>query len=272
MRSYPNIGIIGLGHIGMACVQGWSEKGSGLRLYALDRHAEQQQKAKVYGVTICEDFQDLMAHCSYIVLAVRPKQIIPLLKQIQAVKGEGSPALISLAAGLGLASLKQHYPAAKISRCMPNISMACGEGVLALQENDSLGEEHKKTWLDVFSLLGKIFWLKTDHEMHLCTALAGSGPAFVLFVLRQLAQSSIKLGLESQLAEEMIVQTALGICRYQQLNRVSMSKIIGQIATEGGTTAKGIDQLQQSEIECILQEVVKVTSKRAFELDQLISE
>ena len=79
--------------------------------------------------------------------------------------------------------------------------------------------------------------------MHLVTALAGSGPAFVYRVIDALATGATALGLPRDQADRLALSMVEGAAALAAQSGVSPGALADRVASPGGTTRAGMDVL-----------------------------
>jgi pyrroline-5-carboxylate reductase len=123
-----------------------------------------------------------------ILLAVKPYALKSVSKQL---KGEAL-AVYSVLAGTTLDALKDAIPAKNHIRIMPNVSAKFGASTSVLTGDNEKKEEAVK----LFSSIGDTFWVDSEKEIDIATAIAGSGPALLTLVAEAMMDGLVKEGMK----------------------------------------------------------------------------
>ena len=140
--SKINIGFIGAGNMGFAIIKGiFGTANENISLYAFDMDCEKLNNLKQFSVQPCSSEADVVKHCKYVVLAVKPQVIDNVLDNISDAVNSDT-VIISIAAGITSDFVqKKTKPDAKVVLVMPNTPLLLGEGASALSHNEYVNDE-----------------------------------------------------------------------------------------------------------------------------------
>ena len=133
-----------------------------------------------------------------LLILVKPKDVEHTLLSVKDVL-DPKTLVVSCAAGLPLSRLRGAVkPEQDLARAMPNTAARFGRSLTTtVCEKTSLSMV-----LDaVFNPIGEVLALGNEAEMHAATALAGSGPAFFLYLTEAMARAGVDLGLDPSVAK-----------------------------------------------------------------------
>jgi len=256
------ISLIGVGKMGSALARGWLRAGvqrEELLLYDKNPLALEPFQVKAQIVSKCDV---AINEGDIIVLAVKPKDLPPLLKEVGELL-ENKTA-VSIAAGVPLKELRK-TPAIWV-RAMPNIACEVGQGLIAI-----CGDERGLALAErIFQLVGRVLRVE-EGLMDGITALSGSGPAFVLALMDSLADGGVKIGLPKELALQIVAQLFLGTASLLLSSNQHPMELKDSVCSPGGTTIAGLQAMERAGIRGILMEGVERAYLRAREM-QAISE
>ena len=174
-----------------------------------------------------------------VLLGVKPQQ----LAQAAADHAAGVarvPLLISILAGVAPPTLAAQFAAGAVVRAMPNLPVAIGKGVVAL---DGAAPPEARAALEaLLRPLGLVEWVA---RFDLVTALAGSGPAFLYRFIDALAAAATRLGLPADQAARLALATVEGAAALAAQAPVAPGALAEQVASPGGSTRKGLDVLDR---------------------------
>lgn len=197
------------------------------------------------------------------VFAVKPfllEAILPLYRDFETL-------MVSVAAGKPLSFYENLLPDHGWVRAMPNLPVRYGQGVVGLLANDRARSDYPENLTTCFQGLGACYWMKTDEELDKLTAVSGSGPAYVFFLIETLAQAAESLGFDPTLALSLATQTFLGASVCVASSRESPATLLGQVTTPQGTTAAALAILESAQFKESMQGAVQAAFKRAGEMN-----
>ena len=99
--------------------------------------------------------------------------------------------------------------------------------------------------------------------MHAATALAGSGPAFFLYLTEAMARAGVDLGLDPSVARKLAHGGLLGAAVLAEDTTLSLATMREQITSPNGTTEAGLMEMKAKKLDSAIEETVKVTSARS---------
>lgn len=263
-----NIGVIGFGKmaeamIGRALASGTVKK----KQIVVLTHKKSRDKSlkKKYGITLVDDMATLSRLSSLLFIAVKPQQMPPVL---ESLKPHFSNQLImTVAAGLNVASYQKILGKnARVIRVMPNTPAMVGQGVFTVFAPRAVKSRDLKLCQNLLDPCGKTYFLKSESQMHVTSALAGSGPAFVVAFADALIQAVLPLGLNEKLARDLFLNTILGTVTLMQKSKLKAHELIAQVASKKGMTEAGLSVLDKNRFTQLLGECIQEAVKRSHEL------
>ena len=199
-------------------------------------------------------------------LAVKPQ----LLAQVLAgLKEFARPwhLIISIAAGVPLATLEAAFPESRVLRAMPNTPAIVGAGVTCLAPGRRATPDDLDLGLELFQAVGQAAVVE-ERLMDAVTGLAGSGPAFVAVFLEALGDGGVKAGLPRALAHHMAVHTVLGTARLCLEEELHPGRLKDMVASPGGTTIAGLHALESAGFRGAVMDAVTAAAARSKELGE----
>jgi pyrroline-5-carboxylate reductase len=264
------IGIIGIGNMGLAIIQGalCSKVFSPKDFLAYARNITRQtQVENLTGIDFAISLKEI-ASCEQIVLATKPHDIPEVLSLLKKHIAENR-LIVSVAAGVTLESLKQHLGGkGHIIRVMPNTPIAICQGVSAL----AIGENCQKKDIDMvqklFSALGTTLIVKED-VFDAVSALSGSGPAYFFYFIEALIDSAVKEGLEEREASDLIIGTCNGAIQLLKNSTHRVSTLRKMVTSPQGSTAEAIKVFDDSNVFEIVHKAVKAAISRNKKMGEI---
>ena len=197
------------------------------------------------------------------VIAVKPGDVPAACR---AAADAGTDRVLSIAAGITLATLEQHLPeGTPVVRAMPNTPALIGLGASAIAPGTSAGTADLD-WAE--SLLGGVGLVVRVKEplLDAVTGLSGSGPAYVFLVAEALIEAGVLAGLPRDVSEALSVQTLLGAASLLSTSTDGPEALRAAVTSPGGTTAAGLRVLEQHGLRSALLEAVAAATARSKEL------
>lgn len=197
-----------------------------------------------------------------ILLGVKPAVVLPAIRQIGAIGKE--KLVISLAAGVRLEAMES-AGGVRLMRAMTNTPSAIGRAATALTRGSRTTEQDMDAARQIFRAIG--IAVEVDEEqIDAVTALAGSGPAFVYTVIEALAKGGEKMGLLPEVALTLATQTVLGAAQLAIESKLSPEELRRMVVTPGGTTAAGLDAMEDLNTPAGLIAAVEAAANRGREM------
>lgn len=244
------------------------------KIWATNKNAEKLQGLKQHlGITVTTDNCIAAEQADIVVLCVKPNHMHDLLKEIQEILSRKKILIISVAAGMTLKDLESqlgaHLP---IVRAMPNTPAFVSCAATALVANTQTSEADKNTAESILRAVGLVVWLEDEKYMDLVTALSGSGPAYFFLFMESLQKAAVARGLSSEIANLLVIQTALGAARMALETNTELAELRRQVTSPGGTTEQAIRILEEGNIDGILAKALLAAEKRSEELSLIFSQ
>ena len=251
-----NVLIIGCGHMGSALLDLWS-KSKFYNFTVVDPLKFKINKGKyknkrIHSLASAKQIKNT-CYFDIVVLAVKPQVIERILKEYKFFSFKKTCVLISIMAGKKIIFLRKLSPNIKqIVRVMPNMPALIGEGVSCLVSNKYVSNVNKNKVTKLFSKVGITVWLNNEREIDIVTAISGSGPGYVFYLIDAMEKAANNLGLNQKLNKKIILQTFLGSLKLLQHTSKNASELTDSIAIKGGTTEAGIKIMKKNDIHKIL--------------------
>lgn len=215
----------------------------------------------IEGVTATPHNKEVVANSDVIFIAVKPQMIDAILEEMK----EFEKLVVSIAAGIGLEQLESGLPTARVVRIMPNTPCLVGEMAGGFALGSRASEEDAQLLLKLTSNAGRIYQLD-ESLMDAVTALSGSGPAFVAYIVKAMADAGAMQGLPEDVALELAVQTVMGTGKLLRDMKLDPDTLITMVSSPGGTTVAGRDVLENSDVKEVLENTIKAATERGKEL------
>lgn len=217
-----------------------------------------------YGITkVCED-RSFINEMDLIVLATKPKDVGQVMKDIRPLLHENT-AVLSVIAGVSIETFEKGLGNRPIARSMPNTSATIGKSASGIAFNDDVSSEMKESILSLLGAIGIVKVVEED-DLHAVTALSGSGPAYIYYLVEALEEAAAARGLDASDARELIVQTLEGAAAMLKKTGEEPSTLRSNVTSPGGTTAAGLKTLEDHHFKAVIADCIKSAEERSREL------
>lgn len=259
--------LLGCGKMGSAMLRGWLD--AGVRTDAvtiIDPHPSQWVLSLAErGLCLNPPHPQRPKVC---VLAVKPQMMGDAAPELASF-GNGDTVFVSIAAGTTIATLEDFLGVkTPIIRCMPNTPAAVGRGITALFSNTVASEADMHLSESLLAAIGKTVRLQSEHQMDAVTAVSGSGPAYIFYLIEVLAEAGEAEGLPADLAMSLAKATVAGSGHLAENSEHEPSELRVHVTSPGGTTAAALEVLMdvESGLQPTLMEAVARAAARSREL------
>jgi pyrroline-5-carboxylate reductase len=194
---------------------------------------------------------------------VKPQEAALAIQQAGAAL-EGK-LLISIAAGLSLATLEKMAPKCRVIRAMPNTPAIIGRAATAYTGGANATQADKDCAEAIFASVGVVSYVQ-EKLIDAVTGLSGSGPAYIFLVIEALTDGGVSCGLPTNLARQLAIQTVLGAAELAKETGEHPAILREMVTSPGGTTAAALGELEQHGVRAAFIQAVRAADRRSKEL------
>ncbi len=244
MARMKQTAIIGAGVMGETLLSGLVRAGRRVdTLLVGEKRAERATELEErYGVTVLGNVEAAQ-RAETVALVVKPQDMADVLAELAPVLRPGQ-LLVSLAAGITTAWIEERVPeGVAVVRVMPNTPALVDEGMAALSPGSHCDEAHLAEAESLMDSCGKVLRVP-EKQMDAVTAISGSGPAYVFFVVESMIEAGVHLGLPRTTATELAVQTLVGSAVMLRETGTHPVVLREQVTSPAGTTAAALRELE----------------------------
>lgn len=248
------IGIIGLGKMGEALVQGLKDQ-------------PPARKVTVKGTTRTSGSNaELVEQSDVIILSVKPHQAHAVVKEI-ASKLKKSHLLISVCASVTTEELEEWTGRrCAIVRAMPNTPALVGEGMTVLCAGSTVSRDQLDRARHIFDSVGQTEILE-ESLFDGVTGLSGCGPAYAYLMIEALSEAGVKVGIPRKTATLLAAQTLLGASKMVLSRHESHPAALkDEVTTPAGCTIDGLMALEEGKLRVTLIKAVLAATSRSRKL------
>lgn len=218
-----------------------------------------------YNITGLLNKERVLEGADVILLATKPhdiKSVIIDIKENVSVK----QLIISVAAGVPSSliesTLEQRVP---VVRSMPNTSAMIGQSATAISKGSFATDEHIQIAQKIFEAIGSVS-VVNEEDMHIVTAISGSGPAYIYYLVEAMEKVAQEEGLDEETAKTLITHTIIGAGNMLKHATESASTLRENVTSPNGTTEAGLNILAHYKFQEAVSECIKRAKERSIEL------
>jgi pyrroline-5-carboxylate reductase len=260
------IAILGAGKMGEALISGLLRAGRNPAdvVVVVRRAARADQLRDTYGVA-AQSAADAVETAETLVIAVKPQDMSVLLDEI-APHVPADRLVISVAAGIPTAMIERRLGAEiPVVRVMSNTPVHVDEAMSVISAGSHAGEEHLRRAEELLRPVGKVLRIP-ESQQDAATALSGSGPAYVYFLVEAMVDAGILLGIPRATALEMVNQAVYGAARMLRDSGEHPVILREAVTSPGGTTISAIRELERHGVRAAFLAAIESARDRGAEL------
>ncbi|MCA5895087.1 pyrroline-5-carboxylate reductase [Isoptericola sp. NEAU-Y5] len=265
--SGVTVAFLGTGNMNEAVLAGALASGVAPRdVVATTRRPERAAAlAERYGVRTTADNTAAVHGAHVVVVGVKPKDVGAMLAEVGGALDDGA-VVVSVAAGLPLAFLEARLPAGtRVVRAMPNTPALVGAGVTAVVGGAATDDADVALVERILAGSGHVFRV-AEKDMDAFGALAGSGPAYVFYVVDAMAEAGVLLGLTRDVARHLAVETVLGSAKLLDETGEHPVVLREKVSSPGGTTVAALRRLDDGGVRAAFLDALEAARDRSREL------
>ena len=260
-----SVSVVGAGSMGGAIARGLVASGAmdASSVSAFDLSQAALAPLAELGIKCSNSLDELVAlDADVLVLAVKPQVLPSVLEQLEgALDGR---LVVSIAAGVKLATLEGALAGARVVRVMPNLPLQVLSGATAVCPGASASEDDGLLVQALFAALGSA-QVMTEAQLDVAGAISGCGPAFFALFVDDLTRVGVRAGLPAAACREMVLATMGGVATQLLQSGEHPRAYMEKVTSPGGTTAAALGAMECALWTCT-NEAVDAALERTREL------
>jgi pyrroline-5-carboxylate reductase len=220
-----------------------------------------------YKVTSAGDNCKLAKTAGILVLSVKPQNMPQVLDEIKGAIGKNS-LIVSIAAGITTKRIQKVLGSVPVVRVMPNTPALIGQGAAAIYATEQAASRLKEVER-IFSAVGIAVVVDNEKLIDVVTAVSGSGPAYFFLLMEEMIKSAQQLGLEKQVAEKLVLQTAkgAGLLAVEAAGKNQSPETLRKdVTSPGGTTQAALKVFSKCDFEKMVFDALNAAAQRSQQL------
>ena len=226
-----------------------------------DRAAELTEKYGVRALSNTEaaDLADTL------ILVVKPQDIRGLLAEIRDHVTSDN-LVVCIAAGITTGTVEEALePKRAVVRVMPNTPALVDQGMAAVSPGSHVSADQLEEAKSILAATGKVAEVP-EYLQDAVTAISGSGPAYIFYVVEAMIEAGVVLGMPRAMATELVVQTLFGAATMIKETGQHPTVLREQVTSPGGTTAAALRELDDHKVRAAFIRAMEAAAKRSAEL------
>jgi pyrroline-5-carboxylate reductase len=269
MMTNPNpgaIGVIGAGVMGEALISALITAGVSPHSITISEKRNDRAKELVdkYGIMV-QAIESNVSKADVLLLVVKPQDISTLLTDIRDCLNPNT-LVISFAAGKRIEFISSHLGGKNpVIRVMPNTATLVGEGMAAMSLGPQVTPAHSSFVRHFLCATGRV--IEVDESLQdSVTAVSGSGPAYFFAFVEAMVKAGTELGLPSEVATELTIQTMVGAAKLLTTSGKSPRILRENVTSPNGTTAAALASFADADLSGIVKKAMTAAHDRSQEL------
>ncbi len=148
---------------------------------------------------------------------------------------------------------------------MSNTPVLVDEAMSVISAGAHAGEEHLRRAEELLRPVGKVLRIP-ESQQDAATALSGSGPAYVYYLVESMVDAGILLGMARGTALEMVIQAVYGAATMLRESGEHPVILREAVTSPGGTTISAIRELEKHGVRAAFLAAIEAARDRGREL------
>ncbi len=262
MHRNVTIAFVGAGNMARALIGGLLAAGTAREnLLAMDAKPEMLEALDAaFGVQPLRAGADPV---DALIVAVKPVDVEQALADARAFIGADT-LVLSIAAGIPIRVLERWLPAGTaVVRAMPNTPALIGAGISGAFATANTSPTQREVAAHILLAAGELVWVDQEDSLDAVTAVSGSGPAYVFYLIEALEEAAMAEGLLPGEARRLALATCAGASRLAIQSSEPPARLREQVTSKGGTTAAALASLKDDGFLEMVQRAVHSARLRA---------
>ena len=262
--------LAGAGNMGGAMLAGWLQQGLPATQILVQDPGPPPAVAGLLskaGITAQAAIASLPTPPAVILVAVKPQEMDRAFPPLAKLAGPQT-VVLSIAAGRTIAGFEKHL--AKdigVVRAMPNTPAAVGRSITVCCPNAHVTQAQTDVCTALLRAIGEVAWVEDEALIDPVTAVSGSGPAYVFYLVEAMAAAGVKAGLPADLAMQLARHTVAGSGELLHRSDLSAEQLRKNVTSPNGTTYAALQVMMAPDgLQPVMDKAIAAASRRSREL------
>lgn len=260
------IAFIGGGNMAGALIGGLLQRGRRPEdLVVVEPGAAQRESlAQRFGLQALAEAGPALARAGTVVWAVKPQVFGEAAAPCRAFVADALQ--LSVMAGVRSARIVAATGSARVVRAMPNTPALIGQGIAGLHAAEAVSADERAQVEALLAPTGRTLWVAQESDLDAVTALSGSGPAYVFYLLEAMEAAAARMGLPPETGRALAQATVAGAAALAGQSAEAPATLRAQVTSRGGTTHAAITAMEAAGVGPAIVQAILAAQQRAKEL------
>ncbi len=237
-------------------------------LYFIDRSAKRADEIKrLSRHEVQPEAGPFVQKMDLIILSVKP-QDFPAVAEAVGPYMRPNQLVLSIMAGISIQTMSEKLKTEKVIRAMPNLPSQVGQGMTVFTTTEAVSRSELLTVHNLLNTTGKTLYTDKEVMIDAATAISGSGPGYVFFIMNSMMEVAKKLGFSSSEAQLLVRQTFHGSIDLLNQDELHCEEWVARVASKGGTTEAALRSFKEDNFLPSLERGLTAAFDRARELSK----
>ena len=260
--------VIGAGNMGLTYAEGMSTSPvlnrRKLMIYDLSEAVQEGLKRNPL-FDVRTDLKESVKIADIIFVAVKPYHADSLFEEIKPLLNK-EQLIVSLMAGVKIASIQEALEVNKVVRTMPNLPAKVGKGVTSFTASKEVSRIELLMVRNLLDTTGESIHVETEDFIDKSTGISGSGPAYVFYFMQSMLEAALKMGFSEHDSKVLVSTTFEGAVALFNEFDLTPSVWMDKVASKGGTTQAALDSMEDNNVKELIKDAAYAAFDRAVEL------
>ena len=226
--------------------------------------AQRARLAQDFGVTAQAAADARLANAGTVVWAVKPQLFAQAAAPCAPFVAQALQ--LSVMAGIRSSDIATASGSTRVVRAMPNTPALIGRGIAGLFARPAVTAQERTEVEALLAPTGALLWVDREADLDAVTALSGSGPAYVFYVLEAMMQAATAMGLSAEQGRALALATFDGATELARRSPETPETLRAQVTSKGGTTFAAISALEAAGVKAAFVAALQAAQRRAHQL------
>ena len=241
--------LVGCGKMGSSLLEGWSLLSLINEILIIEPNQESIPKEliKIKKFNFYNDLSKIENSNVFdiIVLAVKPQVMKDVIIKLAKLNIK-SNAWLSIAAGLPVDFFENYLGKNQaIIRTIPNTPSSILKGITAMYFNRNCNSQIIENSEILMNAVGETIKVSDEELMDAYTAVSGSGPAYIYYMVEAMINAGIQIGIDPDNAKKLAEKTLVGSAYLLENKNVDAQELRKDVTSPKGTTEAGLEVLMK---------------------------
>ena len=268
VSSFSPLCFIGGGNMANALITGLLQRGTPAAsiLVVEPLASTRQHLIDQLGLRAIPQADDSLSSSQLVVWAIKPQLFKEVATPLQSLFPQALH--LSVAAGIRSDSIAHWLQTERVVRAMPNTPALVGLGQTGLFARGAVLAEERQQVEALLSAVGQSIWVPREDLLDAVTAVSGSGPAYVFYLLEAMVAAGVRMGLSPEQAHQLSVGTLVGASELARSSSEPPAVLRERVTSKGGTTYAAISSLQNDGVAGLIEKAMQAAKDRAQSLGE----